>query len=104
MECNFGLESSLSLSTQIKSITTVLLIVRGNLEINRDKFAEQNVVIFEQKGQELSFNLSSDFKGLLLNGEPIGEPAVAYGPFVIDTEQEIMGAINDYRNGKMGKL
>ena len=41
---------------------------------------------------------------LLLTGEPLHEPVVGYGPFVMNTQQEIRQAIEDYRNGKMGKL
>ncbi|MFK7827118.1 MAG: pirin family protein [Oligoflexales bacterium] len=94
-----------NISLPIKEGTnTILLIMKGNIEIEGNSFSEQNVLIFEREGRELNFTISEDFKGLLLNGEPIDEPVVAHGPFVMNTEQEIIEAIDDYRNGKMGKI
>jgi len=40
----------------------------------------------------------------ILSGEPINEPVVAYGPFVMNSEQEIIEPFKDYQNGKMGQL
>ena len=53
---------------------------------------------------EDTFTLSKGFKGLILNSEPIDEPIVAHGPFVMNTKEEIIEAIEDYQNGKMGNL
>ena len=43
-------------------------------------------------------------RALVLNGEPLNEPVVAHGPFVMNTREEIVQAIDDYRGGKMGRL
>ena len=83
---------------------TILLILKGSLQMDKKDYSEQSVLIFNREGTELCFKTSADFKALILNGTPIDEPVVAHGPFVMNSEQEIMDAFEDYRNGKMGKL
>ena len=94
-----------NISLKLKENTnTILLILRGELNLENEKYQDQSVVIFEREGDSLNFTTSSDFKALLLNGEPINEPIVAHGPFVMNTKREIIEAIHDYNNGKMGTL
>lgn len=87
-----------------KQSNTILLILSGSVVNDKTKYEEKNVVIFDHSGENISFKSSENFKGLLLNGDPINEPMVAHGPFVMNTVQEINEAILDYQNGKMGKL
>ena len=76
----------------------------GELEIGKETFKEKNILIFEREGESIDFVISKEFKGLILNSEPIEEPIVAYGPFVMNTKEEIEEAIEDFQNGKMGNL
>ena len=83
---------------------TLILIMSGELKIENKSFKENNILIFERNGEDINFNISKNFKGLILNSEPIDEPIISHGPFVMNTKQEIIEAIADYQNGKMGNL
>lgn len=102
-DVNSTKEQTLSLNLKSGS-NTILLILRGEVDVDSIKYSERSVLIFDQGGEKLDFKTSSNFKGLILNGKPIDEPMVAHGPFVMNTRAEISQAIKDYQNGKMGKL
>ena len=69
---------------------------------------KEQVVLFERDGNEITINTVNDTKSpldvLLIAGVPLGEPVARYGPFVMNTEEEIRQAILDYNSGKMGKI
>jgi redox-sensitive bicupin YhaK (pirin superfamily) len=56
------------------------------------------------EGGPLQDGRTSSFDVLLLGGRPIGEPVVQYGPFVMNTREEIVQAVADYQSGKMGSI
>ena len=66
------------------------------------------MVIFAQDGNEVTIANSAEAQYpldlLLIAGVPLNEPVVRYGPFVMNTEAEIIQAIDDYRNGRMGHI
>jgi quercetin 2,3-dioxygenase len=65
-----------------------------------------NLVIFDKDGKEVYIQAAKDSKDpvelLLIGGIPIREPIARYGPFVMNTQQEIYQAIEDYRSGRLG--
>ncbi|MDB5142550.1 MAG: short-chain dehydrogenase [Mucilaginibacter sp.] len=83
---------------------TAMLVINGNVEVNGEKAAEHSFILFKNEGEEISINASEDSVLLLLSGEPINEPIASYGPFVMNTQAEIVEAIHDFQSGKFGVL
>ena len=70
-------------------------VLQGRATIGGQEVSKGAVAWFEPgQGDELSIAAAEDFRGLLFSGEPIHEPAVAYGPFVMNTKQEIQQALS----------
>ena len=85
--------------------TTALVVLRGALRVNGSEAIEAaEVGLFDRAGENFSIESLKDTTALLLSGEPIDEPIVGQGPFVMNTPQEIRQAMADYRSGKMGHL
>jgi hypothetical protein len=61
-------------------------------------------VLFKNKGKEFTLRADKDSTILVLSGEPIDEPIASYGPFVMNTNEEIKQTIDDFNNGKFGYL
>ena len=98
-------KESKSISLNFENGTnTVILIMHGELKIENKNFKDKDILIFEREGTQIDLKVSDNFKGLILNGEPINEPIVAQGPFVMNSKEEIFQAFSDYQNGKMGRL
>src|SRR6187551_710764 len=63
-----------------------------------------NAVVFKKDGDGITIEALEDTRVLLLSGEPLNEEVVSYGPFVMNTQTQIMEAMRDYQMGKMGVL
>jgi quercetin 2,3-dioxygenase len=84
---------------------TMLLVLNGEVAINGEQtLATAELAILEPAGREVTLQAARDSRVLVLNGQPIDEPIVSYGPFVMNTEDEIHQAIEDYQSGRMGHL
>ena len=80
------------------------LVVKGHPEINGSKLKPQDFVLFEHSGVDLEIFSESESIVLWLSGEPINEPVVQYGPFVMNTRQEINEAMEAFHSGAFGYL
>lgn len=85
--------------------TTALLVLRGQVTLTDGQVANAGeLAIFDRAGLGLAINAVADSTLLLLNGEPIPEPIVGHGPFVMNTREEIVRAFEDFQQGRMGTL
>lgn len=86
-----------------KGYNTALLTLGGSLRANGSELAgDGDFFLFKGDGDEVRVEAVTDAIALFLSGEPIDEPLVHYGPFVMNTVDEINEAIQDYRSGKFG--
>jgi len=82
-----------------------LAVLRGAITANGSREAKDaELVLLERSGSEIRVAAKADSTVLVLSGVPIAEPIAGYGPFVMNTRQEIETAMNDFRLGKFGQL
>jgi redox-sensitive bicupin YhaK (pirin superfamily) len=92
---------------QLKSgQNAAIVLLRGDLVVNRSSklSGEAQISPLSPTGETVVLEATSDSLVLLLSGEPINEPVASYGPFVMNTEQELRQAFEDYRAGRLGTL
>jgi len=85
--------------------TALLAVLKGG--VRRDgsnKVGDAEVGVFDRRGTSLQLEATADTTALVLSGEPIDEPIVGQGPFVMNTADEIRQAIVDFKTGRMGGL
>lgn len=84
--------------------TLALVVLKGKVRINGAETADaEEVVVFEQGQGGITVEADTDATVLLLSGEPLNEPIVGQGPFVMNTYDEIHQAYADYHQGRLGK-
>ena len=79
-----------------------LYIVKGEIKVNNDFGTIHNLIEFEHDDEEIQIEAATDAIILLGYATPFNEPVVAYGPFVVNTRQEVQQAYEDLKNGKFG--
>lgn len=85
--------------------TSTFLVLGGEVMVNGEKTAtEGDLAMFAQSGNGITVTAKTDAKLLVMSGEPIAEPVVGHGPFVMNSRAEIQQAFEDYQLGKMGEL
>jgi redox-sensitive bicupin YhaK (pirin superfamily) len=75
------------------------------VQINGTQLArDAQLVLFDRRGSGVQIEANNDAKLVVLSGEPIDEPIVGYGPFVMNTADEINQAMVDFNSGRFGKV
>jgi len=84
---------------------TGLLVIEGNIVVNdKENVPTNHFVLFENNASDFTIEATEKSVVLVLSGEPLNEPIAAHGPFVMNTHQEIIQAIEDFNMGKFGFL
>ena len=82
--------------------TAALFVLKGTVVVNADESANGGeLVVFQRKGDKVSIEASADATFVVLNGQPVDEPIVGYGPFVMNTREQIQQAVTDMRTGRL---
>jgi Pirin-related protein len=82
-----------------------MLMIEGQAKINNtDTAPADNFVLFKNDGEQIVVEAEEDSVILLMSGETINEPIASYGPFLMNTQEELMQAIEDFNSGKFGYL
>lgn len=85
--------------------TSLLVALHGPVRVNDEHvLRDAQGVRLDRDGDAVTVEANDDATLLLLEGEPIDEPIAAYGPFVMNTRQEIRAALEDFRSGRFGRL
>ncbi|KLT64095.1 pirin family protein [Pedobacter sp. BMA] len=84
---------------------TGFMVIEGAVKINQKEIAPvDSFVHFKNQGEQIDVEALEDSIILVLSGEPIDEPVVQYGPFLMNTQEEINQALEDYNQGRFGYI
>ena len=84
---------------------SALVVLRGAIRVNDEADVRgAELVLLGRDGDRVEIRASADTRILVLSGEPIDEPVVGHGPFVMNSEAEIVEAIKDFNSGRFGAL
>ncbi|MGH7120473.1 MAG: pirin family protein [Acetobacteraceae bacterium] len=85
--------------------TSMLVVLAGHVTVGGvQPVGEAEMVLLSREGSDLAIHADGNSKILVLTGQPIDEPIVGYGPFVMNSEAEIRQAIDDFNSGRFGKV
>jgi redox-sensitive bicupin YhaK (pirin superfamily) len=82
----------------------ILPVLQGSVEVDGRSVEAARAVLFDRAGDTIRITAKTDAQLLLLGGQPLDEPIAHYGPFVMNTQDEIRQAIDEFRRGRMGTL
>ncbi len=86
------------------SHNTAILVVEGSIEVNGQNAGLHDFGLFKNEGESVTLKAKEKSVLLLLSGVPIDEPVAQYGPFVMNTQQELQETFREYEAGKFGVL
>jgi quercetin 2,3-dioxygenase len=86
------------------SFSLMVYVLSGSSVLNGETLSRGQIALTNTDGDSIIVGASVEAKLLILAGAPINEPLAVYGPFVMNTREEILAAFDDFQNGRMGVL
>lgn len=87
-----------------EGMNTLVYVLEGGIEINQQLLGTKEMAVLSDTGEELTLKSNIASKFIILGGEPLNEPVKTYGPIVMNTQAEIIEALNAVQNGEFGEL
>lgn len=84
--------------------TSMVVVQSGAVQVNDKRLNASELALFDRHGELVTLHAESGVRILVLSGEPLHEPIVGQGPFVMNSRDQIRDAITDYQAGRMGHL
>ena len=82
----------------------MVAVLSGHITVDGERAGEAEIVRFERDGSTVRIHADADSMLLVMTGEPLGDPVVGYGPFVMTSEAEIRQAVDDFNGGRFGQM
>ncbi|NYA43847.1 pirin family protein [Serratia fonticola] len=102
MKLNAGRTTTLQVE---EGHTLAVVMLHGAILVNGEQIVrETQMVLLDRAGDSITLEANGDVSLLVLSGEPIDEPIVGYGPFVMNNEAEIQQAFRDFNSGQFGAM
>ena len=103
---NLKLKAGAKLSFELPAeFNTGLLVIEGQVVFNdKDLAPTDHFALFRNDGSTITIQAEQDALVLVLSGQPIQEPIASYGPFLMNTHEELQQAVQDFSQGKFGSL
>jgi redox-sensitive bicupin YhaK (pirin superfamily) len=83
-----------------ESHNAFIYVYRGTVNAGDTRVESRQMAIFDNTGKEVTLTATDEARLILVAGKPLNEPIVQYGPFVMNTQEEIHQALDDFRNGR----
>ena len=96
-----GSKEIISLS---ENSSAIIYLLGGELDIQGQQVKDKQLAILQNEGTSLEITVNADSRVLILEGQALKEETVSWGPYVMNSQREIMEAMRDYNQGKMGFL
>ena len=87
-----------------KEYNAAILVLEGEVEVNANHAMENQMVLFKNDAEKIQIKSETESVLLIISGQPLNEPIFSYGPFLMNTKEEIIQAFEDFEAGKFGQL